>query len=153
EIGLCPGTCIGAVSREEYAKNIHRLKLFFEGKKKRVVASLEKDMAAAARQLDFERAAKLRRQLFALKHIRDTALMSDRDPVVLPGEDEERTLYRIEGYDISNISGASAVGSMVVFEGGEANKSEYRKFKIRSVFGPNDVGMLTEVIERRFKRI
>jgi excinuclease ABC subunit C len=58
--------------------------------------------------------------------------------------------YRIEGYDISNISGTSAVGSMVVFEDGEANKNEYRKFKIKSIFQPNDVGMLKEVLERRF---
>jgi excinuclease ABC subunit C len=61
-----------------------------------------------------------------------------------------RAGYRIEGYDISNISGTSAVGSMVVFEDGESNKNEYRKFKIKSIFQPNDVGMLKEVLERRF---
>ena len=77
EIGLCPGTCIGAVTHEEYIKNIERLKLFFEGKKKRVIAAIEQDMARAARTLDFEKAAKLRHQLFALKHIRDMALISD----------------------------------------------------------------------------
>ena len=57
---------------------------------------------------------------------------------------------RIEGYDISNISGMSAVGSMVVFENGEPKKSEYRKFKIRTVSGINDVAMMREVLERRF---
>ena len=60
--------------------------------------------------------------------------------------------FRIEGYDISNISGTSAVGSMVVFENGKPDKNEYRKFKIRTVVGSNDVGMLTEVLTRRFKR-
>ncbi len=159
EIGLCPGTCIGAITREDYLKNIDRLKLFFEGKKKQVIRAIEKDMATAARALDFERAAKLRHQLFALKHIRDTALISDASAtIVLPTDDEKNiktggvgTPYRIEGYDISNISGTSAVGSMVVFENGEPNKNEYRKFKIRTIFKPNDVGMLTEVLERRFK--
>ena len=59
---------------------------------------------------------------------------------------------RIEGYDISNIFGREAVGSMVVFSGGEPDKNEYRKFKIRISEGEaNDVGMLKEVLERRFK--
>lgn len=156
EIGLCPGTCIGAISREEYLKSIDRLKLFFEGKKKIVLRSLEKEMAAAAKTLDFERAEKFRRQIFALKHIRDTAFISESEvgsPLVggvAPANTREP--YRIEGYDISNISGTSAVGSMVVFEDGQPNKDEYRKFKIRTVFKPNDVGMLTEVFERRFGR-
>jgi excinuclease ABC subunit C len=148
EIGLCPGTCIGAITREDYLKNIERLKLFFEGKKKVVLRSLEHEMATAAKALEFEKAAKFRHQIFALKHIRDTALISDVEPPSLPKE-RSQTPYRIEGYDISNISGTSAVGSMVVFEDGEPNKNEYRKFKIRTIFQPNDVGMLTEVIERR----
>lgn len=150
EIGLCPGTCIGAVSRDEYKNNIDRLKLFFEGKKKVIVRSLEKEMAAASKKLEFEKAEIMRRQLFALQHIRDTALIhdveapTDLNPILKSG-------YRIEGYDISNISGTDAVGSMVVFEDGQPNKNEYRKFKIRTVFKPNDVGMLKEVLERRFK--
>jgi len=57
---------------------------------------------------------------------------------------------RIEGYDISNLQGTSATGSMVVFFTGRPNKSEYRKFRIRSQKTPNDVAMLTEVLERRF---
>lgn len=147
EIGLCPGTCVGAITREEYIKNIERLTMLFEGKKKRILAAIEKEMKAASKKLDFERAAKLQRQIFALKHIRDTALISDTEaPPAGPRPD-----YRIEGYDISNISGTSAVGSMVVFENGVPNKSEYRKFRIKSIFKPNDVGMLTEVLSRRFK--
>ena len=59
---------------------------------------------------------------------------------------------RIEAYDISNISGVESVGSMVVFEDGEAKKSDYRKFRIKSVIGPDDYSSLKEVIERRFKR-
>ncbi|MDO8259988.1 MAG: hypothetical protein Q7T50_00630, partial [Candidatus Magasanikbacteria bacterium] len=57
---------------------------------------------------------------------------------------------RIEGYDISNIYGTAAVGSMVVFENGEANKSEYKKFKIKVEDSLGDTGMLREVLERRF---
>jgi len=152
EIGLCPGTCIGAVSRTDYRKNIARLKLFLQGKKARVIRSLERDMIAAGKKLAFEEAAKLRRQVFALKHIEDTAFISDSE-IVMPKTSALLTRpFRIEGYDISNISGTSAVGSMVVFENGKPDKNEYRKFKIRTVIGSNDVGMLTEVLGRRFKR-
>jgi excinuclease ABC subunit C len=151
EIGLCPGTCVGAVTRKDYAKNIDHLKLFFEGKKKVVLRSLEKEMAAASKTLEFEKAEKFRRQIFALRHIRDTALISDYTIAPLRS-DGAKADYRIEGYDISNISGTSAVGSMVVFEGGEPNRNEYRKFRIRTIFKANDVGMLTEVLERRFRR-
>lgn len=59
---------------------------------------------------------------------------------------------RIECYDISNIQGTSAVGSMVVFEGGLPRKSHYRRFQIRTVAGADDYAMLQEVLERRFKR-
>lgn len=57
---------------------------------------------------------------------------------------------RIEGYDISNVQGKFAVGSMVVFTRGKKDKSEYRRFKIKFVDGPNDYGMLYEVLFRRF---
>lgn len=59
---------------------------------------------------------------------------------------------RIEAYDISNISGVQSVGSMVVFEKGQAKKSDYRRFKIRSLTTPNDYASLEEVLTRRFTR-
>jgi len=60
---------------------------------------------------------------------------------------------RLEGYDISNIQGTGAVGSMVVFEDGRPKPSLYRRFKIKTVSGANDYAMLQEVLRRRFKRI
>ncbi len=156
EVGLCPGTCIGAVTHGDYmAHTVAPLRMFFEGGKKRVLVTFEKEMRTAAKALDFEMAETLRRRIFALKHVQDSTLISESE-VLLPAAGPaaeagaRQAPYRIEGYDISNISGTSSVGSMVVFEGGEPNKDEYRKFKIRSVSGPNDVGMLTEVLERRF---
>lgn len=59
-------------------------------------------------------------------------------------------ISRMEAFDISNISGFANVGSMVVFEKGKAKRSDYRKFKIRSVNGPNDYACMKEVLERRF---
>ncbi len=61
-------------------------------------------------------------------------------------------IYRMEAYDISNTSGMESVGSMVVFEGGKPKKNDYRKFKIRTVHGPNDYASMYEVLTRRFER-
>ncbi len=149
QIGLCPGTCIGAISPREYRNNIANLKLFFAGKKKRVVISLTRDMRATSKKLEFEQAEKLRRQIFALQHIQDVALITDDREQFAVGSDTRAT--RIEGYDISNISGDSAVGSMVVFTNNHPDKDEYRKFKIKTVEGANDVAMLREVLLRRFR--
>ncbi len=66
--------------------------------------------------------------------------------------DLEEIPNRIEAFDISNISGVESVGSMVVFEKGEAKKSDYRRFKIRTLQTPNDYGSLEEVLRRRFTR-
>lgn len=63
------------------------------------------------------------------------------------------TPERIEAYDISNTQGIQSVGGMVVFEGGKPKKSDYRKFKIKSIDGPNDYGSLEEVLTRRFERL
>jgi excinuclease ABC subunit C len=165
QLGLCPGTCIGAISRQEYAKTIRHIKLFFEGKKQRVIRLLTREMRAASKTLDFERAETIRRQLFGLQHIQDIAFIKDDE---VRGERCEVRAYRIEGYDTSNISGTSAVGSMVVFVNEKPNKNEYRKFRIKAVEDANparparlaeapakraggDTAMLREVLERRFK--
>lgn len=61
-------------------------------------------------------------------------------------------LVRIEAYDISNISGFQSVGSMIVYEKGKPKRADYRKFRIKSVKGPNDYASMKEVLTRRFKR-
>ena len=145
EMGLCPGVCVGRVKRSEYLQDIGNLKLFFEGKKKKILTLLERGMRLASRGLEYEKAAKISRQIFALRHIQDVALLRD------PGDALEAPNFRIEGYDISNISGNSAAGSMVVFFGREPVKDEYRLFRIKTVTGQNDTGMLKEILGRRFK--
>ncbi|MEK7193448.1 MAG: GIY-YIG nuclease family protein [Patescibacteria group bacterium] len=145
EIGLCPGTCVGAINRVDYLKNIRNLKLFFQGKKDRIVTSLTKEMRIASKKLEFEKAEKWKRQIFALRHIQDVALITEERIA-----SSALQAIRIEGYDISNISGTSAVGSMVVFAGNEPERNQYRKFKIKLFTEPNDVGMLSEVLRRRF---
>jgi excinuclease ABC subunit C len=159
EIGLCPGTCTRGVDNNKYKKTIKKLVLFFEGKKERIISELEKEMKMASKQLEFELANKLKKQIFALTHIRDTALIASDNFQFSPAcagrifnfQSNSQTSLRIEGYDISNISGTSAVGSMVVFVNGVPAKNQYKKFKIKTVEGPNDVQMLREVLMRRFK--
>lgn len=146
EIGLCPGTCIGKISKKEYAKNVKNIAFFLSGEKNKIILNLEKEMKLAVKKLEFEKAEKIKRQIFALNHINDTSIISGEN---LSEKEDQR---RIEGYDISNISGVSAVGSMVVFVDGEPRKNEYRKFKIKTVKGQNDTGMLREVFQRRFKK-
>ncbi|MFH0806725.1 MAG: GIY-YIG nuclease family protein [Candidatus Brennerbacteria bacterium] len=148
ELGLCPGTCVNVADKAEYAANIRRLKQLFRGKRPTILRELARAMKTAAKHEEFEKAAIYRKQLFALKHIQDVALIKDNE-FTLP-QAPVRTL-RIEGYDVSNISGTSATGAMVVFRGDRSAREGYRLFKIHSLHTPNDVGMLREVLTRRFK--
>lgn len=160
QLGRCPGPYAGAISKKDYAKNIRGIRMILEGKKKNLVSKLEKEMQALAGNDEFERAAEVRNKIFALKHIQDIALINrDNDfkfeILNLKSNPNDKILklekkIRIEAYDISNLSGLQAVGSMVVFEGGAPNKKEYRKFKIKTVDGSNDVAMMREVLSRRF---
>lgn len=147
QIGLCPGTCIGLPDRKEYLETVRGMKLFLSGKKKLLIRRLEKEMQKASAALEFERANVLKRRVFALKHIQDSTLIGRDEPVF--GERGEG--YRIEAYDISNISGTDAVGSMVVLVDGSPRKSEYKKFIVKTIQGSNDTGMMREVLERRLK--
>lgn len=149
----CPGVCVGALSSKEYKKNIRGLMLFFNGKKEKVIKEMKKEMEDASSAERFEQAASIRNRLYALENIQDISMLT-RDIESRAGVDLEGIINifgRIEGYDISNISGTSAVGSMVVFNEGEASKNDYRKFRIKTVKGANDVAMLREVLRRRFR--
>ncbi|MBI2476869.1 excinuclease ABC subunit UvrC [Candidatus Uhrbacteria bacterium] len=151
-IHKCPGVCVGAITPRDYQKNIRGLQQFLEGKKAHIITRLERDMQSAARRLAFERAAELKRQRDWLTHIRDVSVITkDFSPLPYENPDKGRleALARIEAYDISNISGTDAVGSMVVLVRGEPRPSLYRRFRIKTVTGSNDVAMMREVIERR----
>jgi excinuclease ABC subunit C len=80
------------------------------------------------------------------KEIHKTALKELAEVLEL-----EEMPTRIEAYDISNIQGVDSVGSMIVFEGGKAKNSDYRRFKIKSVIGANDYDSMREILTRRFK--
>jgi excinuclease ABC subunit C len=151
----CGAPCVGLVGKTDYRKNIKNLILFFEGKKEKIIKNLKKEMAMASGQENFEKAARLRNQIFFLEHIQDVAILTaNSEQLAINIKEKGINIFgRIEGYDISNISGTSATGSMVVFENGKPNKNEYRKFKIKTISTSNDVAMLREVLSRRLRRI
>lgn len=142
QIGLCPGVCSGAMSRKEYRETIKNIAELFNGKMGSLRRRLEKEMKEASKSEDFELAGKLRRQVSALTHIRDVSLIKDEYRVSAGGA------FRIEAYDVAHTGGSETVGVMTVVIGGEVQKDQYRKFKIRSVTN-NDVAALVEVLERR----
>lgn len=149
-IKLCPGVCVGAVSRRDYAKVVRRLVLFFEGKKAQVLKEAERQMKAAAKAEDFEEAARLRDLTFALTHIQDVSVIKPDDEPRGGNGDGINVFGRVEAYDISNIQGQQPVASGVVFVEGMPRKSLYKKFRIKTVQGANDVAMMTEALSRRF---
>lgn len=145
-LGMCPGVCAGKISMQDYQKTIKQIKMFLTGKKKEIIKTIEKEMREIAKKMEFEKAAKLRDRINSLKHIQDVALIQEENishPEDIP--------TRIEAYDVSNISGQFSVGSMVVFSQGLIDKNEYRKFKIKSIEGINDVGAIKEIVSRRFE--
>lgn len=147
-----PTVCTGELPLPEYKEILRQLRLFLKGKKHMVIRQLEKQMAAAAKLENYEQAAKFRDRAMALRHIEDIALLSKKINFSGTLTNGEGIIpHRVEAYDISNISGQYAVGSMVVFTDGEVDKSQYRKFRIRTVHSPNDVDMLREVLQRRFR--
>lgn len=141
QIGLYPDLN----KKKEYQRTIRHLRLFFEGKKQKILLELEKEMKSLAKKELFEEADQVKKQIFALKHINDIALLK-RDTVV-----KLKSSLRIEAYDIAHHQGKEMVGVMVVVEGEEPNKGEYRKFKIKTQKQANDPAALKEVLARRLE--
>ncbi len=140
QIELAPNT----EKREEYIRNIRNIKLFLSGKKSKIITDLKREMKTLAKEQKFEQANLVKRQIFALEHINDVSLIKSDNTSVASSE-----TFRIEAYDIAHMSGKNMVGVMTVVENSQANKNEYRKFKIRTQSGSNDTGALLEVLERR----
>jgi excinuclease ABC subunit C len=116
-----------------------RIQVPQRGNKKQLVDIVAKNARQGLEQLKIKQLASPRALSAALKEIKE-ALNLPHPP------------DRIEGYDISDIQGAAAVGSMVVFDKGKARPAHYRRFKIKTVSGADDYAMLAEVLKRRFKR-
>lgn len=147
QLGLFPQ---GA--RGEYLKNINNIRLFFEGKKSKILQVLQKEMKAHAKKQEFELAEIAKRKIFALNHINDVSLIKDES---LEAKSYQLEAFRIEAYDIAHLSGRNTVGVMTVVTNGLVDKAEYRKFKIKSLAKNNvdDYASLAEILRRRFAHI
>ena len=159
-LGLDPGLEEGKTSLEVYRSNLRKLIAVIEGKRKSIEKELERDMKKFAKASQFEDAAKIRNQLFALQRLSRQVIFSDKEFLDISKDHALNELVdllrlpdfprRIEGYDISHMQGTDVVASMVVFTNGVSNKGEYRKFKTK-IDHNNDFYNMHETITRRFK--
>jgi excinuclease ABC subunit C len=160
-LGLCPGP---NPDLTEYRRNIKKLILILQGKRNTVLNSLKQEMKNASKENKFEEAGKIRDRIYVLQQIMaHTQVINISTGVVknfAPAKNLTTSLQnllglkkqtsRIEAYDVSNIQGKQATGSMIVFTDGKPDKNQYRKFKIRLAEKPNDIAMLKEILTRRF---
>jgi excinuclease ABC subunit C len=161
----CSAPCIRKVSLEEYRQRVLEACEFLEGESRELLEQLEAEMKSAAEKLDFERAAQIRNMLEDLRRTTKPArrftrgslpstidpaadLQALADALLLPGPPRI-----MECFDISNISTTHVVASMVCFKDGVPDKSNYRRYRIRTVAGQDDFASMAEVVRRRYSRI
>jgi excinuclease ABC subunit C len=163
----CTAPCITNVTRDQYLEQVNAACDFLAGQCQEMQGQLEEEMKKAATNQEYERAAELRDLITDLKRTTRKTEKFERIPYSLPlALDPEKDLtelaevlglpatpVRIEGFDISNISGTYAVASMVRFRNGRPDRANYRRFKIKSVIGQNDFASMAEVVRRRYTRL
>jgi excinuclease ABC subunit C len=161
----CSAPCIRRVSLDEYKARVLEACEFLEGQSQEMLKQIEEEMRKAAANLDFERAAEMRNMLDDLRRTTRPArrftrgslptsidpradLQSLADALLLPGAPTV-----MECFDISNISSTHIVASMVSFRNGVPDKSNYRRYRIRTVEGQDDFASMAEVVRRRYSRV
>jgi len=164
---FCTAPCIGNVTRDQYLQQVLAACEFLDGECGEMQAQLEGEMQKAAAAQDYEKAASIRDALADLKRTTQKTTKYWRTPHTLPvAMDPEKDLAdlaaalglsaplrRIEGFDISNISGTFAVASMVSFRNGKPDRANYRRFKMKTVAGQDDFACMAETIRRRYARV
>jgi excinuclease ABC subunit C len=165
-ISQCTAPCNFRVTKADYRRQIRSLRLVLEGKKARLLAEMEREMAEASAALLFEKAARLRDDIEALKNLGHRGDV-DRNvqPQVFYIEPRKglvglrkvlglrETPRTIEGVDIAHLAGQETVASLVTFIDGLPFKPGYRRYRIRSVTGVDDFASIREVVTRRFRRL
>ena len=163
----CTAPCVGNVTREQYLEQVKAACSFLEGQRREMQEQLEGEMKKAAKNQNFEKAASLRDLVRDLKDTWKKTIKFERIPYSLPGNiqpqndlielakvlDLSAPPVRIEGFDISNISGTFAVASLVSFKNGRPDRANYRRFKIKTVEGQDDFASIAEVVRRRYTRL
>jgi len=156
-LGLCGGHCEGQESKEHYRQVVRDLERFLEGRRDSLVKELARRMREHAKNKEYEEAKALLQTLQALSRlprksgrspVAEDALRQMQEVLALP-----RRPARLECFDISNIHGSEAVGSLVVFVDGKPSRSDYRRFRIRGIKGIDDYLMMRQVVGRRYERV
>ena len=163
----CTAPCIGNVTRDQYLAQVQAACDFLDGQSHELEKQLEAEMTKAALGQDFEKAAQLRDMLFDLRKTAKKTEKFERIPYKLPiavmperdNADLARLLgltgtpVRIEGFDISSISGTLKVASVVAFRHGRPDRANYRRMRIKSVEGQDDFACIAEAVRRRYSRL
>lgn len=165
-INQCTAPCNLRVSKEDYREDIRRLRVFLDGGKASLLKEMEGFMLQASKEMKFEKAARIRDEIEALKSLNLRGdLESHAQPEVfyidpqkgLAGLKKVLKLTelprRIEGVDIAHLQGSETVASLVQFIDGLPFKPGYKRYKIQSVEGVDDFASMREVITRRFRRL
>lgn len=160
DLGLTPGIEINQTTPTLYKRNLRKLIRCLEGGRNKLLKDLKKQMDTLATAGKYEQAAEARDQYFGLRELERKIVFSDKEFLDLSADralSELQALLRlpepprrIEGYDVSHQSGTNVVAAMVVFTNGVADRSAYRKFKIKQDQN-DDFANLREVITRRLK--
>ncbi len=156
-LGLAPVN----MTSDEYKANLRRLVSYINGNRKTIVADLDREMKLASKSQDFEKAADIRNKLHNLRELQHKIMFGDKEFLDISKDEALRDLtdllnlvkvpVRIEGYDISHMSGANVVASMVVFKNGVSDRGQYRKFKTK-IQRNDDFANMNEIITRRFSQ-
>jgi excinuclease ABC subunit C len=163
----CTAPCIANVTRDQYLEQVKAACDFLEGQCQEMQLQLGEEMKKAAAAQEYERAAQLRDLLADLRHTTRKVNRFERVPYSLPlALDADKDLAelaqalglpaspeRIEGIDISNISGTFKVASLVSFRHGRPDRANYRRFRIKTVEGQDDFASVAEVVRRRYSRL
>ncbi len=163
-VRFCSAPCIGKVTPEQYRERVLTACAFLDGERREYLENVRQQMAQAAKELKFEKAAALRDMyLLLLRGIREKA--RGRKSPQLKKEEARQGLVElqtrlglpqppavIECYDISNISGTNSVASRVVAVEGVPFPARYRMYRIKTVAGADDPASMAEIIQRRFSR-
>ena len=163
----CTAPCVNNVTHEQYREQVRAACDFLDGQCHEMKDQIEAEMRKAAAAQNYEKAADLRDMISDLERTTKRTEKFARVPYSLPlSADPERDLkelaavlglstlpQRIEGFDISNISGTFAVASLVSFKNGRPDRANYRRFKIKTVTGQDDFASMAEVVRRRYSRL
>lgn len=163
-IKQCTAPCNLRISKEDYKKDIQKLRMFLDGNRTRLFREMEKEMLAASKDLQFEKAANLRDQIASLKSLELRGEIDTHQQPEVFFIDPKKGMTglkkilnlpdlprRIEGMDIAHLQGGETVASLVQFIDGLPFKHGYRRFKIRTVDGVDDFASMREVVSRRMR--